>query len=101
MNFKGITLAVLSFVLVAVSCSVENDAYMNDVNKEMASASDADVLLSAKVALNAATTKSSDLAGTEDADAINNCLVFLLNAQDKVAGVTFTDNYTNTGNRDL
>ena len=32
MNFKGITLAVLSFVLVAVSCSVENDTYMNDGN---------------------------------------------------------------------
>lgn len=96
MNFKGITLAVLSFVLVAVSCSVENDAYMNDVNKEMASVSDADVLLTAKVSLNVVATKSSDLAGTEDADAIHNCLVFLLNAQDKVVGVTFTDNYTNT-----
>lgn len=40
MNFKGIILTVVSFLLVAVSCSVEDDAYMNDVNKEMAAASE-------------------------------------------------------------
>lgn len=92
MNFKGIILTVVSFLLVAVSCSVENDVYMNDVNKEMAQPANVDVLLSAKVALNAE-TKSSKL-GEEAADEIRNCIVFLLNAQNNVAGVVFTDNYT-------
>lgn len=93
MNFKGIILSVVSFLLVAVSCSVEDDAYMNDVNKEMAQPANVDVLLSAKVALNAE-TKSSKPFAKEAADEIKNCIVFLLNAQNNVAGVVFTDNYT-------
>lgn len=96
MNFKGITLAVLSFVLVAVSCSVENDTYMNDVNKEMASVTGDNVLLVAEVALDAIVTKGStaEVAGSEDADAINNCIAFLLNAQNNVVGIVSTDQYT-------
>lgn len=88
MNFKGIILVVVSFLLVAVSCSVEDDVYMNDVNKEMVQPTNTDVLLSAKLALKAE-TKSS-----EAADEIENCIVFLLNAQNKVVGVVFTDDYT-------
>ncbi|MCD7849436.1 MAG: hypothetical protein LUH63_06645 [Parabacteroides sp.] len=59
MNFKGITLAVFSFVLVAVSCSVENDAYMNDVNKEMVSVSEEYASLSFNIGMGGQTKSVS------------------------------------------
>ena len=77
MNFKGITLAVLSFVLVAVSCSVENDTYMNDVNKEMATVSDE----YAYVAFNMGMQTKSSVAGQQtsiaETETISNVTFFL------------------------
>lgn len=80
MNFKGIILSVVSFLLVAVSCSVENDVYMNDVNKEMAAASEEYASLSFNISMGAQ-TKSVSGPTTEDAStteaAIENCIIVL------------------------
>lgn len=98
MNFKGITLAVLSFVLVAVSCSVENDAYMNDVNKEMASVSEEYASLSFNIGMGGQ-TKSVSGPTTESASPlesqINNCIIVLTEGNAASSKIVALQNATN------
>lgn len=76
MNFKGIILTVVSFLLVAVSCSVENDTYMNDVNKEMAAASEEYAYVAFNMGMQ---TKSSasEQENIDDTETISNVTFFL------------------------
>lgn len=90
MDIKGLILATVSFLLVAVSCSVENDTIMNDIDNGVTQTSAGDVVLSANLTTQAKVTTK---AGNYDNE-IRNCIVFLLNANDKVIGLTSTETYT-------
>ena len=79
MNFKGIVLVIASLILT-VSCSVENDSVMNDVNAEMTASADTYASLTFNVGIGAA-TKSATADGTEAGTAaettLSNCIMII------------------------
>lgn len=79
MNFKGIILTVVSFLLVAVSCSVENDTYMNNNNNVESSVviSDQEAYLSFNINANAVTKSISEPSPSDTLSAVSSCSVVL------------------------
>lgn len=79
MNFKGIILTVVSFLLVAVSCSVEDDAYMNNNNnvENATVVSDQEAYLSFNVDAQAATKSISEVSPSDTLNAVTSCSVVL------------------------
>lgn len=77
MNFKGIILTVVSFLLVAVSCSVEDDVYMNNNNNVESSVviSDQEAYLSFNINANAVT--KSNVSTSDTLSAVSSCSVVL------------------------
>lgn len=79
MNFKGIILTVISFLFVAVSCSVEEDVYMNNNNNVESSVviSDQEAYLSFNVNANAVTKSISEASPSDTLSAVSSCSVVL------------------------
>lgn len=76
MNFKSIILAVISFLFVAVSCSVEEDVYMNNNNVESSVViSDQEAYLSFNINANAVT--KSNVSTSDTLSAVSSCSVVL------------------------
>lgn len=93
MNFKGIILTVVSFLLVAVSCSVEDDVYMNNNNNVESSViiSDQEAYLSFNINANAVTKSISELSPSDTLSAVSSCSVVLFSNDNILAvmdGVT-------------
>lgn len=91
MNFKGIILTVVSFLLVAVSCSVEDDVYMNNNNNIESSViiSDQEAYLSFNINANAVT--KSNVSTSDTLSAVSSCSVVLFSNDNILAvmdGVT-------------
>lgn len=91
MNFKGIILTVVSFLLVAVSCSVEDDVYMNNNNNVESSViiSDQEAYLSFNINANAVT--KSNVSTSDTLSAVSSCSVVLFSNDNILAvmdGVT-------------
>ena len=85
MNSKSLILAIVSFLLVVVSCSVENDTIMNDMDKEMSTAGNKEAYLAFN--LSGMTTK----AGTQEAEAeeaaITSCSVIVARENNTISAV--------------
>lgn len=90
MNFKGITLAVLSFLLVAVSCSVEDDAFMNNNNMNNVESSTVISDQEAYLSFNVNTNVATKAAGSFELDTLNSvstCSVVLFDNNNNILAV--------------
>jgi len=96
MNFKGIILVIASLFFI-VSCSVENDSVMNDVNAEMTAGTIEYASLIFNVGLGTS-TKSVTANGTEEGTgaetSISNCIMIITKGNATSSKITAITNVT-------